>query len=398
MSKISRIYLKTGIGLLALFIASVVAVTLIQTNNNRTDMERVIVSAADMGHDVVNNVKSFNKNEMNVDVLMWLINGNINGFVSGSWGNHHVYSSVLLLDSSRQVISRSGYMLQISPKAGIENFWYVSLGRFCSDEQTNLIYRTFRSQIRGTAISVNGEIKGYIDHLGQWIPQQLTLRSHENESISLVLDFDAEPDNNSRPASQTFEDATIWIAGPGSNQHTSTNTDRKILKECDALAVRNIENAQENQLGAGGMSKDTYVEFDGIGTITIDGENYYLAIGGQGFPLWAAMSELEPFYLFLLAVMLIVFFIISHGFVKQYKQQMALESNRRKLTVDASAKLREPLNVIHNCGNELRQSIPDENRTKLLDTIITKTEQMDTTVYELLTSAQAGKGNKDEKG
>ncbi len=389
-------YLKTGISFLALFIASVVAVTWVQTENNRADMERVFVSATEMGKEVTNNIESYNETKLNTEVLMWLINGKINGFVSNSWNNHNIYSSVLLLDSSGQVMSQSGYMLRIAPATGTENHWHVPLGRFCSDEQIDLIYRTFRSQIGGEAISVCGEIKGYIDNLDQWIPQQLILRSKEDESITIELDFDIESDNNSR-LSHTFEDAIIWIAGPGSFQCTSTNTDRKILKECDALAISNIKNAQENQLGAVGMSNETYLEFNGIGTITIDDELYYFAIGGKGFPLRAAISELVPLYIYLLAVMMIVFFIVSRGFIKQYKRQKELVSNRRMLTVNAAVKLKEPLNVINKCGTELRQSIPDEKRTNLLDTIINKTEQMDTTVRELLTSAQTGKGNKDEK-
>ena len=398
MSNLSRIYLKTGLGFLALFVASVVAVTWIQTNNNRSDMERALESANEMGMEVANDIKSYNENAWSDEVLMWVINGKMNGFVSSSWNNHYMYSSVLLLDRNRQVVSRSGYMLQIAHQTGNKNFRYVPLDRFCSDEQMNRIYRTFRSQIRGSAISVNGEIQGYMDHLNQWIPQQITLHASGDEPKSLKLNFDVEPDNSSRLSTYTFDDAIIWIAGPGSDQHTPTNRDQKILKECDALALRNIETAQENQLGVGGMSKGTYVEFDGIGTITLGGETYYFAIGGQGFPLRAAISELRPFYLFLLAVLLIVFFVVSRGFVKQYKQQMALESERRKLTMDAAGRLKDPLDVIFTCGNELRQSIPDENRTMLLETIISKTEQMDETVRELLTSAQFGKGNNDEKG
>lgn len=399
MSKITRIYLKTGIGFLAIFVASVVAVTLIQTNNNRTDMERVLMSATELGNDVVNNVKWHNESDdYNTEQLMWTINSRIAGFVSEAWNNHQIYSSVLLLDSKQRTISRSGYMLRISPKMGIDNSWYIPLDVFCSVEQTKLLYRTFRSEIRGSATTMmKGQISGFLDRLGQWIPQQLTLYSQEDEYKKIVLDFDVEPPLGSAPAFYTFNDAIIYIPGPGSNQHTPTKTDYKILNRCDELAIRNIENAQEGQLGAGGMSNGTYVTFDGVGTITIDGETYYFAMGGEGYPLRAAISELRPFYIFLLIMMMLIFFIVSRGFVMQYKKQIQLEADRRRLTIKAVDKLKEPLEVIHNCGIELRQSNSNENRPMLLETIISKTEQMDTTVRELLTSAQARKGDKDEK-
>jgi len=379
-------------------LASAVAVTWIQTVNNRKDMERTLMYAIELGRNVVDNVNRFNQStDYKINNLMaWEINSKLNRFVGDSWNNHQIYASVLLLDSNRQVVSRSGYMLYDLTNS--ENPWCIPLEKFCSQEQLDLLYHTFRSDFRGEVIPLNkAEISGFLDSLGQWIPQRLELYGAEDESISLVLEFDA-PTDSGHPASYSFDNnAMLWIPGPGKHGRTPTKTDKKLLKECDELAVRNIENAQENQLGAGGMSKSAYVTFDGVGTITIGDEVYYFAIGGQGFPLRAAISELWQFYMFFFFIMLILFFVVSRGFVKQYNRQLALETDRRTLTLDATVKLKDPLTIISNCGAKLRQSVSDENRAELLDAIISKTEQMDDVVRELLISTQAERGEKDGK-
>ena len=391
MNKKLKIYLKTGIGFLVLFIASVVAITLLQAENNREDMERTLTATTELGREIIQNVECYNENDYTTGQLMYTINSRMNSFVSGAWSNHKIYASVLLLDSNRQIMSRSGYMLY-NPSQNV----CIHLEKFCSQEQLNLLYYTFRSEFRGNVIALNrAEIFGFLDNLEQWIPQRLELYGREDESISLILEFDI-PTDSGQPASCSFDNnSMLWIPGPGTQGRASTKTDKKILKECDELSIRNIENAQENQLGAGGMSKAYYMTFDGVGTITIDNETYYFAIGGQGFPLRAAISELMPLYIFLLFVMLILFFIVSRGFFKQYQRQLALEADRRKLTAKATDTLKVPLDMIRDCGAELRQSVSDDKRAELLDAIINKTEQMDDTVQKLLISAQTGE--KDEK-
>ena len=111
MNKKLKIYLKTGIGFLVLFIASVVAITLLQAENNREDMERTLTATTELGREIIQNVECYNENDYTTGQLMYTINSRMNSFVSGAWSNHKIYASVLLLDSNRQIMSRSGYML-----------------------------------------------------------------------------------------------------------------------------------------------------------------------------------------------------------------------------------------------------------------------------------------------
>lgn len=369
-----------------------VAVTWIQVEKNRSDLEWTFKSALDLEEAIYAEVARYDnadEPDLHINSLMWHINKSMVTFVSGAW-NNYAYSSALLLDSNRQIVGCSGSMiLQFSPHSVVDDYYSIPLDRFCTDEQLDMIYHTFRTELKqSNSLAVSGDITGYKDRFGQWIPHRLTLSLKGDETTSLTLDFDTPSDGDDHFHSISLINANILFNCSSGSYQTQTKVDRKLLRKCDTIAVHHIDDPQKRLTNVNGTNHAVYAAFDGVSTLTLDGETYYLAVGGVAFPILSAIRELKSIYLFVLIVMLVLFRIISRGFVKQHMRQLTLERDRRRITADAAASLRDPLNSIHDSCSRFRQFDSERSGTRLLDSIISDTEKMDETVRRLLTYVQ----------
>lgn len=385
--KKNRIYLRTGIGLFLLFLIVVYLLTEIQSRHISNDMQ---ISFHSNHLSLLNDTPLVSdnnfKNDYDISDLMFSVNYKICG-VGQEWARMNLYSSILLIDSNREVITRSGDFLQCSP-------YMIPLDKYCSVNQINQIYKEFYSLRQGSAVFLQGDFYGYLDKWG-FVPQKFLLSNQEEPTKNiLTLKFDNLPDKNAQIESLEKENAIFWVQSFGSRNRMLTEKDRAIIKECEDMAFEYFDSC--SNIGDGGgiglTSAPAYFDYRTVTPVKMNGETCYLLIGVQGFPKRDAIKSLMPTYIFLFGLMLILFFMISRSFIKIYKQQVGLESSRQDLINAVAHELKTPLGVIRSFCEGLKEKINEDKKEHYLDVIQDETNRMEEIVSEMLALSQLESG------
>lgn len=114
-----------------------------------------------------------------------------------------------------------------------------------------------------------------------------------------------------------------------------------------------------------------------------DKESYYLAYKAYFYPWLAALKALFPVYLFSFILVLIIGLILCKRLYGIYEKQIALESNRRRLTDAIAHELKTPLALISAYSEGLKENINDK-KDHYIDIIIDETQKMDQMIVEML--------------
>lgn len=396
--KRAKIYLRAGVGFLVLFIITVYALTEIQTRHINNNMQGSYNSASiKLINDINRAAESPFTDDWRLSDLMFSVNDSICG-VGQQWSNMNMYSSVLLLDSNRDVIYRSGNSLQVGPSYDVENGrndnFIISLDQYCTNEQINQIFAMLYNHNKGTGVFVKGDISGYFNKWG-FVPQRISLGYQEESVNKLILEFDNFSSENIKTESWQNQNAILWVQGMGSKNRALTDKDRIIVKECEAAGLTELSRLSPDSNGTGtGGSKLAQFKYSEAVPVKIDGETCYLVMGVQGFPQRDAILSLIPIYIFLLVLMVILFFVVSHSFIKIYKQQIELETTRQDLISAVAHELKTPLSVIRNFSESLKEKINEEKKEHYLDVILDESERMNVMVSDMLALSQLESGVK----
>jgi len=147
----------------------------------------------------------------------------------------------------------------------------------------------------------------------------------------------------------------------------------------------NIENANWQGGGGGMITGNIFYWVEGR-PIILGGENYYLGVAYIGYPRNVAISKLWPFYIGLLVIMAGFYFALSHGFEKYFASKKALELTRHNLTKEIALRISESLDVLSNYSNNLRKEVSEDKNNAILNSMISKTDEVDEIVREVLNS------------
>jgi len=308
-----------------------------------------------------------------------------------------MYSSILLLDKDKNIITRSGtgsFLECLSPvdQNGKTNLMMIPLDQYCSDEQSDLIYKELGDH-NSIWTHVQGEISGYSDRWG-FKPQKISLKKEGTEN-TVTLKFDNIPDENVQLDSWNIDDASLWLHGFGQKNRGFTEKDRTIIKECETASFADLDVIEKmSSVGLSGGSSHgvepahSIFSLSEATTVTVNGETCYLLIGVQGYPLSDSILYLMPIYIFLFFLMLILFFIVSRSFIKMYEQQAERESARRDLINAIAHELKTPLGIIRSFCEGLKEKINEGKTEHYIDVIQDETMRMDEAILDMLAASQ----------
>lgn len=385
--KKGKIYLRVGIGFFILFMITAYTITDIQTRHNYQKMRNSFSnSSIELRNHITRAAEGPFSEYWTLGDMMFSINNSICG-LGEQWSGMNMYSSILLLDENKEVITRSGNVLRYfySPSSDsipITGNFTIPLNKYCSEEQTALLCKEFNGFSRE---AIQCDITGYSDKWGV-IPQKITI-NHKGSDKNLTLEFDNTPSENTKIESWSIDSAMLRVQGFGQKNRALTEKEKCIIKECEAAGYDEL--SKLSGLGRGTAGSDfSHFTASYASRVCINGETCYLVMGVQGFPQKDAMIFLISTYIFLFILMLILFFIVSHSFIKIYKQQMELETTRYDLINAVAHELKTPLGVIRNYSESLKEKINEEKKEHYLEVIQDETERMGEMISDMFELSQ----------
>jgi len=390
-----KIYLRTGISFLILFLLFAFILTSIQSKNKADNIySEYQRSFINLKNELQHNSEYF-IGQSNPLGLWQSVNNSLSGFM-GNMTHNNSYISALIFDKNKNLVTLAGNMLFVEKQQqDTYKSYAIPLDLYLSDEQRDILYSEVYASSGGQTVIASGEVSGFLNSSGQLIPQKIILQSRKDEGENVVFNFDNQPTEKDTAISLKADDFKVYVLGFGRDNNARTQVDEKRLKECEQMALAQLDNFIKN-----GFAQNGTATWTGLGSetgrtwsqntaiITIGNERYYLTLGFQAFPRWLAMIELIPIYLFLLFVMLVLFWITSKNFIKIYMKQLALDNSRRDLTNAVAHELKTPLGIIRNYSEGLKENINEEKRDHYLDVIINETQHMDKMVLDMLTIAK----------
>ncbi len=387
-----KIYLRAGIGFMVLFMIAVYAITIIQTRHINNNMQ---ISYHSASIKLINDIKRVEiPEDRTIASIMFSVNLSICE-VAQQWSNMNMYSSILLLDENKEIITCSGNFLQCLSSAdhdGRREDIMIPLNKYCSDEQSEQIYKELYDHSQGTGNYVQGEIFGYSDKWGL-VPQKISIKNEGTEK-NLMLEFNYIT-SDTQLDSFNINSAMLWVQGFGQQNRALTEKDRTIIKDCEAAGLTELRVLSANGYGTGtGGGEIAQFKYREGAPVKINGETCYLVIGVHGFPQYDAIISLIPIYIFLFVLMIILFIVVSQSFIRIYKQQTELENTRQDLINAVAHELKTPLGVIRNYSESLKEKINEDKREHYMDVIQAETERMVEMVSDMFTLSQLESGIK----
>lgn len=123
---------------------------------------------------------------------------------------------------------------------------------------------------------------------------------------------------------------------------------------------------------------------DRLQKVHVGGQLYYLRAKCLFYPLEAAMGTLLPVWLFSLAMVVLLSFILYWQLSRLWKKERAMEENRRQLMNAMAHDLKTPLGIIRAYSEGLAEKVAEGKREHYCAVIVGETERMDRMLRELL--------------
>lgn len=254
-----------------------------------------------------------------------------------SLSQYSIYTSVMLVDKDRNIITRTGNMLFIRRSEEQEQEWYhsIPLDLYFNDEQKKLFFEDICSGAEGNFISVSGEVYGFIDGL-RITPQTILLQSELNKQ-PVTFHFEFFPGEQSQLFHYSGDRIELFYDNFERDMKPPSKAYQKKLDECDRLALEQLEVVYEEDSPssgrdrARGSSSLTKVWNAYSQEFIINDEPYRLVFYSQGNPLKITILELLPLYIFLFFVVLVLIRIVSKCIIMDFQKKINPNSEEHQI-------------------------------------------------------------------